>query len=130
LSWTGLAKALIAIPTLITAGVGVVVVVLALIVTYAELSGSLVVIEPFDVPEVLEKNHGYTSRVIASKLTDHLTRIRTTARTSMQRRQFVTPGAENAHLHVLGPGVNLEAVLPFVWALWGKEPFVSWARSS
>jgi tetratricopeptide (TPR) repeat protein len=120
-SWGAVAKSVLGLPATIKAVVGVLVVGLALVATFAEMTGRLVVIEPFDVAEILQKKHGYTSRVIANKLTDHLTRIRTTARTSMERRQFVAPGSANANFHALGGDANLDALLPYLWALVGKD---------
>jgi tetratricopeptide (TPR) repeat protein len=92
------------------------------LVAYAELTGQRVVIEPFEVPSQL-RDSGFTSRTIANKLTDQITTIRATAKTSMRRRQYV-PSTEEAAPQVvaLGGGISVDAVFQYAREFFGREP--------
>lgn len=61
---------------------------LFLFFSYLELRKDYVLIEPFNVPKDFEK-YGFTGRVIAIKLNDQISFIKTTAATRMERIPFV-----------------------------------------
>jgi tetratricopeptide (TPR) repeat protein len=99
---------------------------LAGVVGYVELRGERIVMEPFEVPAAL-RDRGYTSQMIAHRLSDQMTRIRTVARTSMERKRLVS-GREEPYPQIVipGAGVSVESVVRYVGEVLGREvPTVS-----
>jgi len=121
-SWAAAGRWLAAIPSAlksVAVGLGV---TLAVLVAFEEFTGQRVVIEPFEVSGPLRDN-GYTSRAVANKLIDQITAIRTTARTSMRRRQFVSPPTDAApSILVFGSGLSVDSVFQYLRELLGREP--------
>jgi len=121
-SWASLGRWVAAVPSAlksVSVGIGL---LLAVLVAFAEFTGQRVVIEPFEVSAPL-RDSGYTSRAIANKLIDQIAAIRTTARTSMRRRQFVAPPTDAAPpILVFGSGLSVDSVFQYVRELLGREP--------
>jgi tetratricopeptide (TPR) repeat protein len=110
------------VPSIVKSLSVLLVVTLALLVAHAEFTGRRVVIEPFEVSSRL-KEHGFTSRAVANKLTDQITRIRSTAKTSMRRQRFVASAAEAApQVLALGGDLSLDAIFQYLREFFGRDP--------
>ncbi len=120
LAWIG--DQLGAIRTILTNVLIIALVFLFIIIAHREITKDLVLIEPFEVPENLEKK-GYTGRAIANRLIDQIDYIKTTARTSMERKQFISEWARTQpEIEVPGSGISLKPVLEYIKEFLGKAP--------
>jgi tetratricopeptide (TPR) repeat protein len=120
--YAGAVTLFLAIPAIAKTVSVLLAIALAVFVAHAELIGQRVVIEPFEVASDLRES-GFTSRTVANKLTDHLAAIRTTAKTSMRRQQFVPLSSEAApKVLALGGDISIDAVFQYVREFLGRDP--------
>jgi len=120
--WDTTTRVFLALPSIAKSLSALAAIAFVSLIAYAELTGQRVVIEPFEVPSQL-RDSGFTSRTIANKLTDQITTIRATAKTSMRRRQYVPSSDEAApQVLALGGGISVDAVFQYAREFFGREP--------
>jgi len=91
-------------------------------IAYRELTKDVVLIEPFEVPEELGKK-GYTGRAIANRLIDQIDLIKTTAKTSLERKQFIAEWSRTQlDVQVPGAAISLRSFLEYIKEFWGNPP--------
>ncbi len=83
-----------------------------------EISQNRIQIEPIGVPNSLA-DQGYSGKVVADRLVQHLEHIRQNAKTTMRRTQLETNWAQGADIIVPGTGLSLRSTAAFLRNLVG-----------
>lgn len=89
---------------------------------YRELSIDLVLIEPFEVPQLLEEQ-GYSGRVFAEKLIDRINHIRFISQIQMEKLKMMPVWSEQqVELEIPGQGISLSSIVQFIKRHLRHEP--------
>jgi tetratricopeptide (TPR) repeat protein len=100
----------------------VVVLVLAMVVLYGEITRDTVVIEPFNVPADLEKM-GYSGHVIATKLAEKIELVVKESETSRKGRSFTLANVENLpDIEVPETKISLQALARYLRQFLRRTP--------
>ncbi len=96
-------------------------IILLIFICCKELRKDIVLLEPFEVSQDLEK-HGYTGRVITNKLIDQINFIRTNSSTGMKHLLFTSTWSQpRLEIEVTGIGVSINSVFQYIRKLFGIE---------
>jgi tetratricopeptide (TPR) repeat protein len=94
---------------------------LLLSTSIAEVMSTPLIIEPVSVPTSIEQN-GYSGRVIALQIVDHMDTIARLAKTKMSRPEYLVSWAgQRLDTHILDTGVSLSSAIDALRRLLGRH---------